>query len=259
MALCAFMLACIGIRSAERGNWWATGDPNKLAQAERWANRWTPVSAKFIFFELDSGGYQMSWHTLAQRGTAELRYTNMKVYSSDRRLLAIDRYVSTLYALDDGGDGGVPYPYDPFELYERYQRFGLDDFMRVARLSRSNFVVLKQPRSLDLPVAYRNDLFTIYRIPGSLEGASVVLRRVDARAVEIAWSAPRLDTPTPLVVEFRDATSGVVRATHCCVTIATAGTGSTTVTPQLPPGTFLPTIRTRDGRDSVDWDYLKVE
>jgi hypothetical protein len=259
VVLCAFMLACIGIRSAARGIWWATGDPSKLAQAELWAKQWTPVSAKFIFFELDAGGYQMSWHTLAQRGTAELQYTTMKQYSSDRRLLAIDRYVSDLYALDGESAKDAPSSYDRFQLYERYQRFGLDDFMRVARLSRSNFVVLKQPRSLDLPVAYRNDLFTIYRIPGSLEGASVVLRRVDARAVKIAWSAPRLDTPTPLVVEFRDATSGVVRATHCCVTIATAGTGSTTVTPQLPPGTFLPTIRTRDGRESVSWDYLEVE
>ena len=259
VVLCAFMLACIGIRSAARGIWWATGDPARLAQAERWAKQWTPVSAKFIFFELDAEGYQLSWHTLAQRGTAELQYTNMKVYSSDQRLLAIDRYVSHLYALDDGGEGGTPYPYNGFELYGRYQRFGFDDFMRVARLSRSNFVVLKQPRSLDLPIAYRNDLFTIYRVPAPLDGASVVLRRADAGAVEIGWSAPDLDTPTSLVVEFRDASTGVVRATHCCVTISTAGTQSATFRPELPPGTYLPTIRMRDGSDSVSWDYLKVE
>ena len=259
VVLCAFMLACIAIRSGARGIWWTTGDPSKLAQAERWAKQWTPVSAKFIFFEFDAGGSQMSWHTLAQRGTAELQYTNMKVYSSDRRLLAIDRYVSDLYALDAESAENAPFSYDELTLYDRYQRFGLEDFMRVARLSHSNFVVLKQPRTLDLPVAYRNDVFTIYRIPASLEDTTVVPRRVDARAVDIAWSAPHLDTRARLVVDFRDALTGVVKATHCCVTITTAGKDSTTVTPQLAPGTYLPTIRTLDGSNSVSWDYLKVE
>jgi hypothetical protein len=240
IALCVFMFVCVAVRSTAQAVWWAKGDPEQLAQVELWAKHVTPLAAKFIFFETDPRSRQLSWQTLSERGAAELKYTHQKAYIADKRLLDIDSFVSALYQIDKPD----PYHTSTYELFEKYRRFHVDDFLRVGRLSRSNFVVLRKPRALPWPVAFGNDLFVAYRLPAQFEGVQVVIDSVTRNRVALSWSAATPATlPSRLSVGLRDVRTGTLVASESSPAIdGSSGQFTMRVPDTLPAGTYLPVI-----------------
>jgi hypothetical protein len=248
MVLCVFSAGCIAARSAGLAVWWATGEPRDLRQVELWARHSTPEAAKFIFFEMDPTSHQLSWHTLSQRGAAELQYTFQKAYSPDRRLLAIDRAVDRLYGIESGQPGSQAVD----DLWQRYRQFSRDDFLRVGRLSGSSFAVLRAPKTLAWPVAFRNGAFAAYRVPAQFGQLQVVAEAIGPRAVALAWNGPaEVATAGALMVSLLDATGDSV-AEVCCVPLTTPrGHARLDLPARLPRGRYLPVVSMRAAADGA--------
>jgi hypothetical protein len=274
VALTVFMFTCVALRSVETAVAWTSGEAASLEQIEQWAKSSTPSFAKFVFFELDDQGNQLSWHTLAQRGTATLLYTHQKAYSADRRLTAIDDGVTALYRLDRAEVAENPAPYDVLQLYRRYQQFDLEDFLRVGHLSGSNFVVLRRSRALDLPVAFRNASFTAYRLPAQFGATSVVIADMGRDGVRVRWATAEGKAPVQLFAEFREPAGMKSLASTCCFTLdRPSGDVVVPLPPRLPAGRYHPAIGIRDiatgadvtavadraGVTRASWEYLDVQ
>jgi hypothetical protein len=269
--LCVFLFACLVGRTAVTAIWAATGVPAKMADAQRWARTATPVAAKFVFFELEPDGNYPSWQTLSQRGAAEMQYTQQKVYLPDRQLLAIDRAVSANYGFDPEDVDAKMYPFYALELQGRYRQFTAGDFLRAAHRSGSNFIVLRAPRALDFPVAYANEMFTVYRVPARFQDVVLTATRIGGGAITIAWDGGHADRPARrLFVEFRDARNGRVVGTSCCVTIGAPAGERTFAAPGGASGPHLALVGVTDadtgrpltldgdatGENLGFWEYL---
>jgi len=242
-AWCVLLMACFLARTADVAFWAATGPPSKLADVALWAKSSTPLAAKFVFLEVDEGGNNASWQTLSQRAGAEMLYTHQKAYLADRELLRVDRLVSAHYGLDSAqhdaslGVAGAP------ELFPRYRAFTEPDFLRVGRLSGSNFVVLRGPRTLSFPVAFSSEPFTAYRIPAVFDGLTVTPLAIADGAVTVAWQ-PASGAPADrqLFVEWREARTGQPVDRQCCATIGRAAGEHVFRLPGHLSGAYLPLI-----------------
>ena len=263
--LAAFMVACVVARSAAAAVSWVTGEPAALQDIETWARESTPVSAMFIFFELDAQGQQLSWQTLSQRGTATLQYTPQKAYASDERLFELDRGVSALYGFALADVNGKPYPYDVFHLYEFYKHFTVADFLRVGRLSGAQFVVLRRPRALPFPVAFQNSRFTAYRVPVDVGGVRVVIDKAGGRRVTVTWTGvPRDGAPRALTVALwpRGSTAGV---NPVCRQVLDRPSGEfdCDVPRTLQGGVYLPVVHLDGPQDQrsedAAWEYVRFD
>ncbi len=272
VALCLCMALCLAGRTAAMAASWSTGVAADLQKAELWAKSSTPVAAKFVFFEFDERGNQLSWQTLAQRGTATLLYTHQKAYATDRVLWRIDQQVNANYGFTDGSLAANPYPYDPWQLNDRYLHFGLDDFLRVGRLSGSNYVVLRHPRTLQLPIAYENDSFTVYRLPAQTGTLRLALAQMDPTQVTISWTGAA-PPDSEAFLALRDPGSGTTREMVCCVALNSGGGTHMFPVPSSVRGQFLPAIGVRSaatgrllpldgiprGSQFASWEYLKID
>jgi hypothetical protein len=203
-----------------------------------------------------------------------LLYTHQKAYSADRRLTAIDDGVTGLYKLDRAEVAGNPAQYDVVQLYRRYQQFGLEDFLRAGQLSGSNFVVLRRPRALDLPVAFRNASFTAYRLPAQFGTTSAVIADLGRGGVRVRWATANGKGPVQLFVEFREPGGTTSLASTCCFTLdRPSGEIVVPLPPHLPAGRYHPVIGVRDlaagaeltlaadraGVTHASWEYLDVQ
>ena len=270
-ALGIFLFACLVMRTSTNAAWAASGPPMRLAEAELWAKASTPVAAKFIFVEAESGGSYPSWQTLSQRGAAEMQYTHQKVYLPDRELLEIDKAVSANYGFDPATVEGKVYPFYAFDLLERYLKFTTADFLRAGRLSGSNYAVVKKPRALEFPIAFENSDYRIYRLPAQFGDVTLTAVRIDARSITIAWDAADETRPEYVAdVEFRDPSGQRTNLMHCCVRIGSAAGTHTFSLPDGHSGRYLALVGVADavtrarrpllgdgtGENRAFWEYL---
>jgi hypothetical protein len=270
-ALTVFLLACVFIRTATNAAWAASGPPMRFAEAQLWGRDSTPVAAKFIFLELEPGGSYPSWQTLSQRAAAEMQYTHQKVYLPDRSLLEIDKAVSANYGFDPATVDGQLYPFYAYGLQQKYLQFSEKDFLRVARLSGSNFAVLKKPRTLGFPIAFENDLFAIYRMPAQFSGIELTPLTIGDGGIVLTWNAAERPDYRARVV-FRDA-QGETVATDCCVTIGSSAGSHRFHLPAGAKGTFLALVGLVDaatgaalplegdasGENLAFWEYVVAD
>ncbi len=260
--LCTVMLAAIGRRSVLTALDWTTGDPPQFVEVGDWARRSTPVTAKFIFFEVDATSSQpRSWQTVSQRGAAELYYTFQKAYSPDRRLLEIDALVNELHGLPTVDlSGGLP-QFSTTDLHRRYQAFHLADFLRVGRLSGASFVVLPAYRPLDLPEAFRNHLFVAYRLPVEVGGRQLLVQAIGPGGVTVSWTAEPGSLPIQMFVDFRHPGTHALAGRACCATIEGCKGEHTVLVPtNLAPGTYLPMVgRVGDTNEVAASEYLVIK
>lgn len=262
VVLCAVMLSAIGRRSVLTALDWTTGDPPQLVEVGEWARSSTPVTAKFVFFEVDSRSSQpRSWQMVSQRGAAELYYTFQKAYSPDRRLLDIDALVNELHGLPTVDPSGRLPQSSTTDLHQRYQAFDLTDFFRVGRLSGANFVVLPVARPLDLPEAFRNHRFVAYRLPVEVGGRQLLVQASGPAGVTVSWTAEPGSRPIRVFLEFRHSGTHAVAGRACCATIdGLQGEHTFPLPTELAPGTYLPVVGgVGDARESAAWEYLVIK
>jgi hypothetical protein len=273
-ALVIFSFACIVSRTVINASWAANGPPMRFAEAQLWARNSTPLAAKFISFELESGQAYLSWQTLSQRSGAEMQYTHQKVYLPDRSLLEIDKAVNAYYGFDPAAVEGKVYPFYAADLYQKYQQFSRQDFLRVARLSASNFAVLKKPRTLPFPIAFENALFAVYRMPAQFGDFLVTPVAIGNRSLQVSWEAGEGSRPAyRMRAEFRDARTGRSVASDCCVIIGSSAGTHVFRLPDRVTGTILALIGLDDavsgarvplggdasGENLAFWEYLVAD
>jgi hypothetical protein len=160
------------------------------------------------------------------------------------------------------------------QMYGLYQRFDLDDFVRVGARTGSNFVVLRTSRALDLPVAFRNGSFTAYRLPARFGAISAVIAEMGSHGIRVRWSGAGNQTRAQLFMEFRDADVGKTVTSTCCVPIdRPSGDVVVAVPPTLAARRFQPVIGVREIATGIDltagidragttrasWEYLDLQ
>ena len=117
----------------------------------------------------------------------------------------------------------------------------------MGHLSGSNFVVLRRPRALDLPVAFRNASFTAYRLPAQFGATSVVIADMGQDGVRVRWATADGRAPVQLFVEFREPGGTKSLASSCCITLdRPSGDVVVPLPPRLPAGRYHPAIGIRD-------------
>lgn len=125
-----------------------------LYYAQVWSREHTGRDDMFIV-------YEGSWRAFSERPTFVPRALGYYMYLPDQRIKAFDDFVFRFYGIEG------PYIYynqrslSMMEQY-RYNGMGESDFVLMAKLVGAKYLV--ERKMLNLPVAYRNSTYTIYRL-----------------------------------------------------------------------------------------------